>query len=795
MTSTRTLSHKDYTVGWICALPIEMAAAKVMLDEVHKDPPVQSNDHNAYTLGRVGSHNIVIACLPNGEYGIASAVTVAMQLLASFYSIRFGLLVGIGGGVPNMNADIRLGDIVVGKPTGIYGGVVQYDYGKALDSCFEQTGMLNRPPQVILTALAKLQANHLTEESQIPKILSEITVKLGHKAFNFTYPGREDKLYQADYDHIAQAKTCELCDKTKVVLRAPRDSIKPVIRYGLIASGNQVVKNSHLRDRLGQELGIYCVEMEAAGLMNNFPCLVIRGVCDYADSHKNKEWQGYAAAVAAAFAKELLLVTAVNSIDSTPTASDSLSDSADNTFSFGVARFRVPLDLSNIPAIDQFIGRDEDLDQLWNVLRPAASAMKESGCAPWLHKDDLSAIFWLNGKSQETLMRSLAAFLPKLPDTHLSAEPKTEEEIKEQARQVLQWLAATHNSKWLLMFDNVDKYSAKENLDDEAYDITSFFPSIDHGSIIITTRVPQLTELGRSYPVQKLDSDDAVTLLMESAGLAAEITKNLSPLYSDILSLTHRLDGLPLAIVIAGSYMQQTGISPSKYLELYSQSWGDLQKDAQPHRYYSNGNLVATWMISYQELQKKAPYAARLLLLLACCDNQDIWYELIHRGLQNNDDDPPWLYEVASSEIEFSSAMQALLSLSLIQSKPASSSYSLHPVVQDWCQDYMQEEDNEDELMAIVIISTVFSVTDSNEPQYWISQQRVLPHADRMFQVLRNRGFLSQYPIILDAVNNLGVLFRDQGKLQEAEEMYQRALAGKEKALDLDHSSVNSLST
>jgi hypothetical protein len=62
------------------------------------------------------------------------------------------------------------------------------------------------------------------------------------------------------------------------------------------------------RDNLKQAYNILCVEMEAAGLMDAFPCLVIRGICDYADSHKNKQWQPFAAAVAAGYAKELLLV-------------------------------------------------------------------------------------------------------------------------------------------------------------------------------------------------------------------------------------------------------------------------------------------------------------------------------------------------------------------------------------------------------------------------------------------------------------------------------------------------------
>jgi nucleoside phosphorylase len=323
------LSHDDYTVGWICALPLEMAAAKVMLDEVHEDLPVQRNDHNTYILGRIRNHNTVIACLPSGEYGMTMATAVAMQLLSSFHSIRFSLMVGIGGGVPSREADIRLGDIVVSKPTNIYGGVVQYDYGKALSGGeFQRVSMLNRPPQVLLTALSKLQANHLTAGSQVVDFLAEIKQKIPQQASNFARPTQEDHLYLSNYGHVdVDFKTCCSCDPTKIIPRPSRDHDEPVVHYGLIGSANQVVKDSQLRDRLSRELGVYCLEMEAAGLMNIYPCLVVRGICDYADSHKNKEWQGYASAAAAAYAKELLLCTSISNIDQTKTARDVLSDS------------------------------------------------------------------------------------------------------------------------------------------------------------------------------------------------------------------------------------------------------------------------------------------------------------------------------------------------------------------------------------------------------------------------------------------------------------------------------------
>jgi nucleoside phosphorylase len=315
------LSHEDYTVGWICGLPLEMAAAKLMLDAIHPILPRPPNDQNTYILGNVGKHNVVIAGLPSGAYGNTSATSVGMQLLSSFPAVRIGLMVGIAGGVPYNDADIRLGDIVVSQPSDTLGGVVQYDLGKVLsDGRFTRTGMLNRPPKVLLTALATLQAHHHTEESKVVEFVSNIQAKMPpHKATTFARPTQEDCLFQVEYDHVASSTSLG-CDRSKLCPRPPRDHQEPVVHYGLIGSANQVVKDGRQRDQLASDLGVYCVEMEAAGLMNDFPCLVVRGICDYADSHKNKEWQGYAAAVAAAYAKELLLVVPTDKIHTTPAA-------------------------------------------------------------------------------------------------------------------------------------------------------------------------------------------------------------------------------------------------------------------------------------------------------------------------------------------------------------------------------------------------------------------------------------------------------------------------------------------
>ncbi|KAF4829521.1 Ankyrin-1 [Colletotrichum siamense] len=303
------ISMNDYTVGWVCALPLEMAAARAMLDELHPNPPVQDPaDHNCYTLGQMLGHNVVIACLPAGVFGTTSAATVAKDMLRTFRHIRLGLMVGVGGGVPSEVDDIRLGDVIVSKPTGTCGGVIQYDLGKAVQGGgFERVGTLNAPPSVLLNALGSLEARHMCGDSHIPQILSDFVRRFPKMRSSFGHPGTaHDVLFCAEYDHVGCEPTCEQCDNRQTVQRVNRDDADPVVHYGTIGSGNSVIKDGRTRDQLRHKYKILCFEMEAAGLMQEFPCLVIRGVCDYADSHKNKKWQGYAAATAAAFAKELL---------------------------------------------------------------------------------------------------------------------------------------------------------------------------------------------------------------------------------------------------------------------------------------------------------------------------------------------------------------------------------------------------------------------------------------------------------------------------------------------------------
>ncbi|KAF5855559.1 hypothetical protein ETB97_008983, partial [Aspergillus alliaceus] len=110
--------HDDYTAAWICALPLELAAAYAMLDGRHGSLPLEwdSRDNNTYILGRVEGHNAVIACLPSGIIGTVSAARVVSQMLSTFRQVKFGLMIRIGGGALSEEHDVRLGNVVVRKP-------------------------------------------------------------------------------------------------------------------------------------------------------------------------------------------------------------------------------------------------------------------------------------------------------------------------------------------------------------------------------------------------------------------------------------------------------------------------------------------------------------------------------------------------------------------------------------------------------------------------------------------------------------------------------------------------------
>ncbi|KAI0908752.1 purine and uridine phosphorylase [Ustulina deusta] len=295
-----------YTVVWIAPLPIEARAALHMMDNIHDGRFTMSRgDDYVFLAGDMLGHNIIIATLPAGqEYGTGSAAALASQAKKFFPNLWFGLLVGVAAGLPNLlrkpARDIRLGDILVALPEGESAGLVAYDLGReTANDGFQPLRLghvLASTEPVIRSAIGSIKLRTL-KTSQLFLQYYEAMKDEEHDEGTFSDPGQDnDILYET-----AEDGTEKLVNRqSRVVSQRTR------VWYGPIGSGEKLLKNALKRDELRDKYNIIGLEMEAAGTMNRIPVGVIRGVCDYGDVHKNKEWQPYAAAMAAAYAKAVL---------------------------------------------------------------------------------------------------------------------------------------------------------------------------------------------------------------------------------------------------------------------------------------------------------------------------------------------------------------------------------------------------------------------------------------------------------------------------------------------------------
>jgi len=298
------LDVNEYTVGWITPLEIEARAALGMLDNKHDGQfkTVPGDDH-LYYAGDLYGHNVIIATLGGKPYGPGTAAALASHMKAHFPNLWFGLLVGVAAGLPNLapkdpakSRDIRLGDVIVCEPSGTGSGIVNYDNIKATDEGPVLNGRLAETAAIVTSAILMLRTKDedtFADGSDLSKYLDEL--QRNDKKRRFLRPNTEsDKLYKTENADILEE-------------REPRKEWeRTLVWYGKIGSGGTLGRSARRRDELRDAYDIIGLETEAAGIMNTIAVGVVRGVCDYGDAKKNKEWQPYAAATAAAYAKAVI---------------------------------------------------------------------------------------------------------------------------------------------------------------------------------------------------------------------------------------------------------------------------------------------------------------------------------------------------------------------------------------------------------------------------------------------------------------------------------------------------------
>ncbi|KAN0076607.1 hypothetical protein V8E54_006749 [Elaphomyces granulatus] len=810
------MTHEDYTVTWICALPLEAAAAKAILDKTHLQLSQSAADDNAYMLGEISGHNIVIACLPSGVYGTVSAATVAANMRTTFPSIRFGLMVGIGGGVPSTNDDIRLGDVVVSKPTGVLGGVVQYDYGKTVASgVFQQTGMMNQPPQVLLNTIARLHADEILGNNRsIVEVISNVlntNVQTKSRSL-FSRPADEhDRLFNPAYDHPQSDDTCINCDKRQLIHRHPRTSNEPRIHYGLIASGNQVMKHGKTRDQLGKEYGMLCFEMEAAGLMNQLPCLVIRGICDYSDSHKNKDWQGYAALAAAAYARILLSGVSVNRLPKN-------FDQASQEGCWMVPFERNPRFLGRHNEVVGLQERIMSKDRVRKIAITGLGGVGKTQIALEMayrirDKKPEFSIFWIPATSVEKIEQAYMGI-----GERLGLQDMTPVDMK---KAVKAHLSSEKTGPWLLIIDNLDDMNIWTTPEASSPALKTYIPQSKYGFVLFTTRNQQLaTSLvgPEVISIHEMDGKMATDLLRASL-----IRKDLVNDPQTTTQLLCQLSCLPLAIIQAASYMNQNGISVATYLSLLERQENVmvelLSQDFEDEwRYAESKNPVAvTWLISFHQIQRLNCLAADYLSFMSCIDPRDIPQSLL----------PP-----DTSQVKQQNALGLLKAYSFITGQADDHTVSLHRLVhlatRNWLQtggmleqwtvntgkrltDIFPSDDNENRILwreylphALFVLQSKEFQNDTRDREGLVQKVAQCLYSDGRYheaegrwveaeklevQVMETRKTVlgPEHPDTLTSMANLASTFRNQGQWTEAEKLEVQVMETRKTVLGPEH--------
>ncbi|KAH6639179.1 kinesin light chain, partial [Boeremia exigua] len=787
----RPLRREDYTVGWVCALPVELAAAQEMFDEEHPDlqHDATDNDENLYALGSISGHNVVIVCLPAGRIGNNPAAAVATQMRATFKQIRFGLMVGIGGGVPNTSAeaDVRLGDVVISQPLGKFAGVVQYDSGKSTTSGFERTGALNSPPQILLSAVAKVRANEMRGRSKLGDHIKKLG-KIGKFQRSKAGP---DILFEAAYKHDG-AQTCEKCSPDRHEARESRDSEEEVIlHYGTIASGNQVIKDATVRDSLSAELGgVLCFEMEAAGLMNSFPCLIIRGICDYADSHKNKKWQPYAAATAAAYAKEVLSAIPPADVAKARTAEETIRDaSAEPTYCIPFLKNR------------HFVGRRDELAKLQQRLFVNQDCQKMTIVGlggtgktqvalqfAYMVKEAQPerSIYWMPAVSMETFEKACADIAEALG---IPQETIKKEDPKELVRQRLR---SNRAGPWLLIVDNADDRDICLGTG-QRKGIVDYLPQNESGVVVYTTRTPEMIGLtpGDAIELGEMSREDATDFLTKSL--------NRKDLLSDdavstklLNELLDELTCLPLAIAQAAAYLNKNRMSVSKYLELLKDTEQGLveimsKEFRDDTRYRGSGNAVATtWVVSFSQIRRYDSVATRLLEFISCVEWRAIPQSMLPR---------------AQSKIEMEEAIGTLCGYSFLVRRGGDSDrakeegrgitntfdgelFDIHRLVHLATRIWIKEYGNPTEVAgdAIRCLEYIFPFSDHASRYKW---RAYMPHALRLLGASQDCDVKERSALCMWVGRCLGVDGRIREAVRWLEESYRLRSMLEEDDLDL----------
>ncbi|KAL4860414.1 hypothetical protein BDV12DRAFT_191719 [Aspergillus spectabilis] len=697
----RPRSRDDFAIAIICALPLEAEAVEALFDEAYdrlgKYYGKQRGDANAYINGRIGKHDVVLCYMPG--MGKGSAAGVASSLLVSYPGVRLALVVGICGGAPPppKYEEIFLGDVIISD------SAIEYDFGRQYPGGFQQkTGvkdMLGRPGREIRALLNSLRADNARRELQDQT--QQYLRTLQQTGFKWIHPGIDDILFKARYLHkhysdISSARCscfgsdspdqiCEEalerdcikldCDKDQQI--RCRDSLEAgttSIYIGPVASADTVMKSGQHRDEIVKREKVIGFEMEGAGVWDNVPCIIVKGVCDYADSHKSKM----------------------------PTNREDPSKNRHLMIPFA----RNP----------HFVGRQEEIQKLEDLITmpdgPRKLAVTGLGGVGKTQialelayrirdREPDCSIFWISCTSYEAVEQAFM-IIAQVVGLH-GVEPA---EVKER----LQTYFSQTNEKWILIFDNADESEMWTKGSPIAPPLKDIIPWSENGHVLFTSRNRQLA--------LKLAGLNVVSVPDVDQKTGEEIFRKLL-MQKDLLQDAHvtnalleRLAFLPLAISQAAAYINQNDISLARYMSLLGEQEAStielLGKEFEDDgRYAEIQNPVATtWLVSFTQIHRVDEIASNYLSFMACINPRDI---------------PESILPATTSATRKVEALGLLKAYSFVSARVDESIFSLHRLVHLATRNWLRKRESLESWVekAAGQLDKVFPDGDHDNRQKW----------------------------------------------------------------------------
>ncbi|KXH54110.1 hypothetical protein CSAL01_10489 [Colletotrichum salicis] len=690
------LSEECFAEAILRRLNVQLAFDELW-DESEHGLGKAAGDANTYTLGRIGEHNAVLVLLSG--IGKVNAAIATVSLRSSFGGLKLALLCGICGGVPNAHGDgeMLLGDVVISN------SVVQYDMGRRFPGQFEpKTAIqdsLSRPIKEVRSLLIAFETHRQKQrlQKEISKGLTEIQNKAVEESYDVDYsrPTYKDVLFEPDYTHghrsdvqcsCNETQTCEKatkatceelgCDLKHQVPRRRLESQRagqektsaehqPHVFLGSIGSGDTVMKSGKDRDQIARGRSLVAFEMEVAGVWDEIPCIIVKGVCDYADSHKNKTWQHYAAATAAVATKALLDCYA-------PTAVRIEQAKPVGTIGFS-PKFLLPY-VKN----PESVGREEIFNRITHLFGDTQTGLPTTklrsrvalhglggvgsktqialAYAYWVHETFPEvSVFWAHASNRQRFRQAFISI------AQVCGILGYDEKKAATLLLVKQWLESKKSGPWLLIIDNADDkgiffrdYEDHDHVTEASSPASEdglgrFIPKCLHGSVLITTRDMQ-TGLRMSLGVPPIKVDEMIDA--EAVELLQSLLPNQNFSPSEAIALASRLEYLPLALAQRASFILKNFMSINDYVQILEKSDSSLVRQlSEPFASVGRDSetphaLTATWLISFRQIEQRYPLAGDLLSFMSMFDRQaipkafveDYCYEQLRKRSESNDD-------------------------------------------------------------------------------------------------------------------------------------------------------------